>query len=95
MIQWGTPLDEEEDEEEEEEVEVKKDEGRMRLTRSPSSLYRRRRGEKIFLTSNLLPSYSLQEMIFGKFVIVSCTMAVKSDTKNHPYSSLNRVFLVI
>ena len=48
MIQWGTPLDEEEDEEEEEEVEEKKDEGRMRLTRSPSSLYRRRRGENIF-----------------------------------------------
>ena len=48
LIQWGTPLDEEEDEDEEDEKEEKEEGGRMRLTRSPSSLYRRRRGEKIF-----------------------------------------------
>ena len=52
------PPEEQEDEEEEEEEEygdgegdVHGEGGRIRLTRSPSSLYRRRRGEKHFKSS--------------------------------------------
>ena len=50
------PPEEQEDEEEEEEDELGEGEhggegGRIRLTRSPSSLYRRRRGEKHFKSS--------------------------------------------
>ena len=53
LIKLGTPSEEEDeeddDEEEEEEGEREKEwkESRIRLTRSPSSLYRRRRGEQL------------------------------------------------
>ena len=51
LIKLGTPSEEgedDDDDEEEEEEEEKEEEweSRMRLTRSPSSLYRRRRGEQ-------------------------------------------------
>ena len=51
LIKLGTPSedeDEEDDDEEEKEEEGEKEtESGMRLTRSPSSLYRRRRGEQL------------------------------------------------
>ena len=56
LIKLGTPSEEEDEEDDDEEEEEKEEEGerekewkesRMRLTRSPSSLYRRRRGEQL------------------------------------------------
>ena len=56
LIKLGTPSEEEDEEDDDEEEEEKEEEGerekewkesRIRLTRSPSSLYRRRRGEQL------------------------------------------------
>ena len=47
LIKLGTPSEDEDEEDDDEEEKEEETEGMMRLTRSPSSLYRRHRGEQL------------------------------------------------